>query len=63
MSVLLQAWPAQLYRPDDAGFFNRALQYQIGQRCVLPIPIPTWKMQAQKFNQIIGTVAEACTPA
>jgi teichuronic acid biosynthesis glycosyltransferase TuaC len=56
MARLLDRYPDQLFKPDDVNDMQRAIRYQLQHRLALPVEVPTWEMQAQKFEQIIEAV-------
>jgi len=55
MVKLLESQGQCLYRPDNCEDLQMALRYQIQHRKLLSSTVPTWEMQARKFEEIIDT--------
>jgi glycosyltransferase involved in cell wall biosynthesis len=58
MSTLLANNPQQLYRPDDVEDLKRAICYQLQHRHSLPDEVPTWEVQAERFERVILEVLD-----
>jgi glycosyltransferase involved in cell wall biosynthesis len=56
MQVLLKDLPGSLFRPDDSADLQRALQQQLAGGRREPRDVPTWKMQAGKFDRFIRDI-------
>jgi len=56
MSTLLESFPGFLYRPDSSTDLKRAILQQIVNRQRLTMDVPTWKLQAEKFDRVIRDV-------
>lgn len=56
MSILLANYQELLFKPDNVEDMKRAIRYQLQNRRTLPTEVPTWAMQAEKFDRIIQDV-------
>jgi len=56
MSVLLKNYPSMLFQPENDDDLVRAINDQLRNRQQLAIPAPTWKMQAEKFDHLLGEI-------
>jgi len=52
----LAEYPDMMFNADDAEDMQRAIGHQLQYRVTLPLKVPGWQQQAEKFGQILQTI-------